>query len=215
MDYDESRRRLVEALINEGILKSPWVIEAMRKVPRERFVLPFYRKQAYSDHPLPSEGGQTISAPHMVAIMTELLDLKPGHKVLDIGSGTGYHAAVMAEIVGPEGRIYGVEVIPQLVEIARDNLKEMGYENIEIHAGDGSVGMRSRAPFDRILVACAPPEIPPPLVEQLKDGGKMVIPVGVGEQRLMLVEKNGGEIERSFHGHCIFVPMKGRYGARY
>ena len=215
MNLDESRRRLVEALKDEGILRSPRVIRAVMKVPRENFVLPFYRKQAYSDYPLPSEGGQTISAPHMVSMMTELLDLRPGHKVLDIGTGTGYHAAVMAEIVGPEGHIYGVEIAPRLVEIARERIKNLGYENIEIHAGDGSLGMRSRAPFDRISVACAPPEIPSPLVEQLKDGGKMVIPVGAGEQRLMLVEKSGGEIKKSFHGYCIFVPMKGIYGARY
>ncbi len=214
MGLEEKKIRLIENLKREGILRSPEVIEAMMKAPREEFVLPFYRREAYGDYPLPVEAGQTISAPHMVAMMTELLDLKRGHKVLDIGTGTGYHAAVMAEIVGPEGRIYGVERIKELAERAAETLKSLGYENVEIYHGDGSVGLPDKAPFDRILVACAAPDIPKPLIEQLNDGGKMVIPVGRGTQRLILVEKIGNKVRKSNHGYCVFVPMIGKYGVR-
>ncbi len=214
MGLEEKKRKLIENLKREGILRSPEVIEAMMKAPREEFVLPFYRREAYGDYPLPVEGGQTISAPHMVAMMTELLDLKRGHRVLDIGTGTGYHAAVMAEIVGPEGRIHGVERIKELAERAAETLKSLGYENVEIYHGDGSVGLPDKAPFDRVLVACAAPDIPKPLIEQLKDGGKMVIPVGRGTQRLILVEKMGYKVRKSSHGYCVFVPMIGKYGVR-
>ncbi len=212
MNLEERRRELIENLKKEGILRKKEVVDAMSRVPREEFVLPFYRKEAYADYPLPAEGGQTISAPHMVAMMTELLDLKRGHRVLDVGTGTGYHAAVMAEIVGPEGEIYGVEMVRALAERAVETIRRTGYDNIRIYVGDGSVGMPDKAPFDRILVACAAPDIPEPLIKQLKDGGKMVIPVGNMTQRLMLVEKSGNKIKTSFHGYCIFVPMKGRYG---
>ena len=214
MKAEERRKRLVENLRKEGILRKKEVIEAMLKVPREEFVLPFYRKEAYGDYPLPVEGGQTISAPHMVAMMTELLDLKKGHRVLDVGTGTGYHAAVMAEIVGEKGEIYGVEIVRELAERSIETLRRLGYENIRIYAGDGSRGLPEKAPFDRILVACAAPNVPEPLVEQLKDGGKMVIPVGNMTQRLILLEKSGKKTEKSFHGYCVFVPMKGEYGFR-
>ena len=214
MGLEEKKRRLIESLKMEGMLRSPEVIEAMMKVPREEFVLPFYRKEAYNDYPLPVEGGQTISAPHMVAMMTELLDLKRGQRVLDIGTGTGYHAAVMAEIVGPEGRVYGVERVKDLAERATETLTRLGYGNVEIYHGDGSVGLEDKAPFDRILVACAAPDVPEPLIRQLRDGGKMVIPVGYGTQTLMLVEKSGDKIRKERHGECVFVPMIGKHGFR-
>ncbi len=214
MNLEERKLRLIESLKREGILRKPEVIKAMMRVPREEFVLPFYRKEAYGDYPLPVEGGQTISAPHMVVMMTELLDLKRGQKVLDIGTGTGYHAAVMAEVVGPEGEIYGIERVRDLAERAAETLKKLGYKNIHIYVGDGSAGMPEKGPFDRILVACAAPHIPEPLIEQLKDGGKMVIPVGKMTQRLILVEKKGEKVEKSFHGYCVFVPMLGKHGFR-
>ena len=210
----DRKEALIRNLIEEGYLKSPEVIEAMRRVPREEFVLPFHRKHAYSDTPLPIDGGQTISAPHMVAMMTELLGLKRGHRVLDVGSGSGYHAAVMAEMVGPEGKVYGIERVPDLVESSREALERLGYDNVEIIHGDGSIGLPEHAPYDRISVACASPDVPAPLFEQLKEGGKMVIPVGSGEQRLLLVEKKDGKMVQSFHGYCVFVPMIGEYGFR-
>jgi protein-L-isoaspartate(D-aspartate) O-methyltransferase len=187
------------------------VVEAMARTPRELFVPDHLRAEAYYDHPLHIGWGQTISAPHMVAIMCEVLDLKEGMKVLEVGGGSGYHAAVMAELVGPDGHVYAVERIAELAREAMKNLSSAGYSNVTVIVGDGSCGLPEYAPYDRISVACAAPDVPEPLKEQLKKGGKLVVPVGSQYQELLLVtKKNGFEIKRC--GGVIFVPLIGSYG---
>lgn len=187
------------------------VINAMAKIPRELFVPEPLRSSAYDDIPLPIGYGQTISAPHMVAIMCELLDLKEGLKVLDVGGGSGYHAAVMAVLVGHQGHVYSVERIPELAEQAKNNLKVAGITNVTVILGDGSIGLDEYAPFDRINVAATAPHVPELLTKQLKSGGKMVIPVGSGFQNLLLItKKNGSIIEEKLP--VAFVPLIGKDG---
>lgn len=186
---------------------------AMAKVPRELFVPEPLRSNAYDDIPLPIGHGQTISAPHMVAIMCELLDLNEGLKVLDIGGGSGYHAAIIAVLVSPHGHVYSVERIPELAEQAKKNLKEAGVSNVTVILGDGSIGLAEYAPYDRINVAATAPRVPELLTKQLKPGGKMVIPVGSGFQNLILVtRKNGYVIEEKLP--VAFVPLIGENGFR-
>jgi protein-L-isoaspartate(D-aspartate) O-methyltransferase len=187
------------------------IIQAMSKVPREIFVPEQLIARAYDDTPLPIGYGQTISAPHMVAIMCDILDLQSGMKVLEIGGGSGYHAAVMAEIIGPEGQVFSVERIPELVILAKKNLKKAGISNVTMVQGDGSAGLSDNAPYDRISVAATAPSIPQPLKEQLGKGGKLVIPVGSGYQELLLVtRKNGYVIEEKLA--VVFVPLIGEHG---
>lgn len=221
MSYEEQRRLLVEKLKREGHIKTPIVERAFLRVPREEFVPPQLRHRAYEDTPLPIGKGQTISAPHMVAIMTELLEPRPGHKVLEVGTGSGYQAAILAEIVAPgedkgaEGHVYTVERHPELAEFARGNLRRTGYaDRVTVIVGDGSLGYPPEAPYDRIIVTAAAPRVPPPLLEQLKPGGRMVIPVGDAyEQRLYLVVKRSdGSVEQVPTTYCIFVPLVGKEG---
>ncbi len=221
IDFEAERRKLVKRLVREGVIKSEEVKRAMLTVPREEFVLPEYKKYAYVDHPLPILAGQTISAPHMCAMMCEALELRPGHKVLEIGTGSGYHAALCAEIVAPRdspirGHVYTVEIIPELVRFARENLRRTGYlDRVTVIHGDGSQGLPEYAPYDRILVTAAAPDIPPPLIRQLKAGGRMVIPVGLPDyiQFLTLVIKNpDGSITTENLGGCLFVRLRGKYG---
>jgi protein-L-isoaspartate(D-aspartate) O-methyltransferase len=188
------------------------VVEAMGKVPRELFVPDGIRHMAYEDHPLPIGEGQTISAPHMVAIMCDVLDLGEGMAVLDVGTGSGYHAAVMADLVGPEGHVYSIERVPELVVFARRNLREAGIENVTVVEGDGSVGLLQHAPYDRINVAATAPKVPEPLKEQLKVGGKLVVPVGTCYQELVLVIRTEEGFELEHHGGVVFVPLIGDYG---
>ena len=188
------------------------VIEAMERVPRELFVPENIRSMAYEDHPLPIGEGQTISAPHMVAIMCDVLDLREGMSVLDVGTGSGYHAAVMADLVGPEGHVYSIERVPELVVFARRNLREAGIENVTVVEGDGSVGLPDHAPYDRINVAATAPKVPEPLKEQLKVGGKLVVPVGTCYQELVLVIRTEEGFELEHHGGVVFVPLIGDYG---
>lgn len=187
------------------------VIEAMSKVPRELFVLDELTSVAYRDTPLPIGHGQTISAPHMVAIMCDILDLQGGMKVLEVGGGSGYHAAVMAELVGAEGHVYTIERIPELVIMARENLQRAGISNVTVIQGDGSSGLAEHAPYDRISVAATAPAVPWPLKEQLKKGGKLVIPVGTGYQELLLVTRKNGFVVEEKMG-VIFVPLIGEHG---
>ncbi|MDW7970649.1 MAG: protein-L-isoaspartate(D-aspartate) O-methyltransferase [Nitrososphaerota archaeon] len=220
--FNEKREELIKYLIDRGILNKPEVIRAMLKVPREMFVPESFLDHAYDDTPLPTLKGQTISAPHMVAMMCELLDLKIGYKVLEVGAGSGYHAAVCAEIVAPSdesrekwGHVYTIEFFEELVEFARNNLKKSGYDNrVTVIKGDGTLGYPNAAPYDRILVTAAAPNVPPPLKEQLKDGGKIVIPIGEAYsiQELLLIEKIGDKFKEIRCGGCIFVPLYGKYG---
>jgi len=218
----DKRERLIKRLIEEGVLRRPEVINAMLKVPREEFVPAELKDHAYMDSPLPSLDGQTISAPHMVAMMCELLDLKRGNNLLEVGAGTGYHAAVCAEIVAPleapengRGHVYAIERLKTLVDFANRNLQRCGYaDRVTIIEGDGTLGYLERAPFDRILVTAAAPRIPPPLKIQLKDGGRMVIPVGEAYsiQDLIVVERTGENFKEWTYGGCVFVPLCGKYG---
>jgi len=207
----EERTRMVEYLRQQGVPEM--VLEAMLRVKRHLFVPPERSDQAYGDYPLPIGEGQTISAPHMVAMMCDYLELKKGDKVLEVGSGSGYHAAVIAELIGEEGHLYTVERIPWLVEFSMKNMKRAGYKNVTVTHGDGTLGLPEHAPYDKISVTCAAPDVPPPLIEQLKTGGKMVIPVGRYTQKLYLLEKKNG-IERNKKCDVVFVPLIGRYGFR-
>ncbi len=218
--FIEERKRLVEMLKREGIIRSKKVERALLNVPRELFVPENYRDLAYADTPLPIGKGQTISAPHMVALMTELLNLDEGMKVLEIGTGSGYQAAVIAEIVAPKnskkpGKVITIERIPELAEFARRNLERAGYiDRVKVVVGDGTLGYPKEAPYDRIIVTAAAPDIPKPLLEQLKPGGRMVIPVGNKYlQYLYIVDKTpSGKITINKDIPCVFVPLIGKYG---
>jgi len=185
------------------------VMDAMAAVPREEFVLPEYRHLAYQNTPLPIEAGQTISQPLIVALMTELLDPQPGDVVLEVGTGSGYQAAVLAHLVK---HVYSVEIVPELAEGAAEVLQRLGYANVTVRAGDGYAGWPQHAPFDGVIVTAAAGEIPPPLLRQLKPGGKLVIPVGEehGYQELLVVEvDDAGEISRQSVLPVRFVPLTG------
>jgi len=212
-EFEKLRKLLVEGL--KDFLPDEKVLRAMLRVPRHRFVPEYEQRAAYMDRPLEIGHGQTISAPHMVAIMCEILELAEGHKVLEIGAGSGYNAAVMAELVGKSGHIYTVERIEPLVNFAKKNLKETGYDNVTVLLENGSLGYPRYAPYDRIAVTCAAPDIPETLLEQLKPGGIMVIPVGSYSQELIRVKKDSnGKINRKKKGDVIFVPMIGKHGFR-
>lgn len=215
-DYKKKRNNLIDGLIRRGYVESDKVEKAMRKVPRHEFVPENIRDRAYVDTPQPIGEGQTISAPHMVAMMVENLDLDRGQKVLEVGGGLGYHAAVIAEVVGYEGEVYSLEYKTSLAKSAKKRVKKTGYQNIEIIKGDGSSGYEKKAPYDRISVACGAPEIPPPLMKQLLVGGKILIPIGSKFfQKLIKATKiEERKIEKSNLGGVRFVPLKGAYGFR-
>ena len=208
MEFKIKRKRLIEGLRQHSI--SERVLAAMERVPRHLFVPENEQTNAYADYPLPIGCEQTISAPHMVAIMCDLLDIKDGMKVLEIGTGSGYHAAVMAELAG-SGHVYTVERIEALALSARDNLKKAGISNVTVIVEDGSLGLPEFSPYDRISVAAASPEILDTLTDQLKTGGKLVIPVGRLYQELYLVTKTDG-IKKEAKGGVIFVPLIGKKG---
>jgi protein-L-isoaspartate(D-aspartate) O-methyltransferase len=211
MEFEIEKNGLIEELRYHGI--SERVLSAMRKVPRHLFVPEKEQRNAYADYPLPIGWGQTISAPHMVAIMCDLLDIQEGMKILEIGAGSGYHAAVMAVLAG-SGHVYAVETIEGLAQFARENLKKAGISNVTVTVGDGSLGLPDFAPYDRISVACASPEILDTLTEQLKVGGRLVIPVGRYFQELYLVTKTDGW-KKEAKGGVVFVPLVGKKGFSY
>ncbi len=215
--------KLVDKLTKESILRSPQVIKAMRALPRAKF-LP-ENMQAYSavDTPLPIGFGQTASAPHMVSIMNEALQLEVGHKVLEVGAGCGWHAATIAEIVAPggapsseRGHVYTVEIVQELADFARKNTLKAGYgDRVTITCGDGSLGLPEKAPYDRIIVTAAAPDIPKPLLEQLKSNGIILIPVGNASlfQNLIRITKmDGDNVKQENLGGVAFVPLTGRHG---
>lgn len=211
---EHERNRLVDDLKMRGYVTSKAVEDAMRRVPREEFLPAELREEAYVDSPLPIGEGQTISAPHMVAIMAENLDLKPGQKILEVGTGSGYHAAVCAEVIAPDGHIYSIERITSLASFAEDNLKRTGYAKlVTVIPGDGSKGLPDHAPYDRIFVAAGAPDVPSPLTAQLAHGGKLLVPVGTRwYQDLIMVTRKGAKLEKENLGGCVFVPLVGEYG---
>ena len=205
-DYREQRHTMVSGQIEaRGIDHQP-TLSAMRRVERHLFVPPEYRQYAYEDTALPIGYGQTISQPFIVATMTRLLDPQPSDRVLEIGTGSGYQAAVLAKIVR---EVYTIEIVKELGEKTKDLLKKLGYDNITAIIGDGYKGLPAKAPFDGIIVTAAPEQIPPPLIEQLKEGGRMVIPVGAptAVQTLMLLEKRKGKIVKKHITEVRFVPF--------
>lgn len=212
MTYEERRAQLVEQLKIEGRICTKEVERAFLEIPRENFVPESIKRYAYLDTPLEIGNSQTISAPHMVAIMVEALDTKKGHKILEIGAGSGYHAAIVSKLVGEKGHVYTIERFPILAENAKKNLKNTSITNVTVEVGDGSLGLPKYAPYDRIYVTCAAPCIPPPLIEQLKDKGKLMIPVGQMISTLELIEKVGDKIISKDLGGCAFVPLVGKHG---
>jgi protein-L-isoaspartate(D-aspartate) O-methyltransferase len=208
--YRTARHRMVRKQL-EAVgrdIKDPKVLAAMRKVPRHEFVPESMRKYAYGDSPLSIGHGQTISQPYIVAFMTEKLEPSPVDHVLEIGTGSGYQAAVLGELVK---EVYTIEIVEPLAKRAKAALEEQGYKNVHVRAGDGYMGWPEKAPFDAIIVTCAPENVPKPLVEQLKEGGRMIIPVGrrSGVQNLVFMKKREGKIERRNVLPVRFVPMTG------
>ena len=210
-EYETARQSMVKHQIKGRGIEDPAVLEAMREVPRHLFIEGGYGRYAYNDRPLPIGHGQTISQPYIVAYMTELLNLSEDDNVLEVGTGSGYQAAVLAEI---SRQVFTIEIIKPLAESAREHLKEAGYNGVTTRAGDGYYGWEEHAPFDAIIVTAAASHIPPPLIEQLKEGGRMVIPVGpvMRVQHLMLLKKKtGGEIVKYRKLPVRFVPLTGEH----
>lgn len=204
--YESLRQQMVETQIVSRNITDQNVLRAMRKVPRHLFVSKRYRSEAYDDHPLPIAGGQTISQPYIVAIMTELIQVDSSSKVLEIGTGSGYQAAILGEI---SDSVYTIEIIPELAERSAELLDSLGYKSVNARAGDGYLGWPEAEPFDAIIVTAAAPKIPQPLVDQLKIGGRMVIPVGKGTQDLIRITKNETGILKKSIIPVRFVPMTG------
>jgi protein-L-isoaspartate(D-aspartate) O-methyltransferase len=205
--YASAREKMVkEQIIIRGVTDQP-TLRAMRKVPRHLFVPEEYRNEAYDDNPLPIGYGQTISQPYIVAYMTEVSKPAPEKKVLEIGTGSGYQAAVLAEIVD---KVYSIEIVPELARESSERLKKLGYSNITCKFGDGYKGWPENAPFDIIVVTAAPEQIPQPLIDQLAENGRLVIPVGApaAVQELILIEKKNGNIEKKRLTFVRFVPFR-------
>jgi protein-L-isoaspartate(D-aspartate) O-methyltransferase len=201
---------MVKFDIEQRGVRDAAVLEAARAVPRHEFVLPEYLNMAYADHPLPIGYGQTISQPYIVAVMSELLRLKRGDRVLEIGTGSGYQAAILAEMTD---EVYTVEIIEELYQRATETLQRLGYHNVKTRYADGYYGWEEHAPYDAIIVTAAPDHIPQPLVNQLRDGGRLVIPVGPrgAFQTLWLIEKDGDDVVSKSIMGVVFVPLTGEH----
>ena len=211
-DYAAQRERMVkEQIVMRGVVEER-VLAAMRKVPREEFVPAEFRAESYTDRPLPIGYDQTISQPFIVAFMTERLDPKPTDRVLEIGTGSGYQAAVLSVLVA---EVYTIEIVEPLARRAEGDLQRLGYRKVKVRAGDGYQGWPEAAPFDAIIVTCAPDHVPQTLVDQLKDGGRMIVPVGrENDQELYLLQKRGQKVEQRAVLPVRFVPMTGTKGAK-
>lgn len=212
MEPATGRLQMVERLALQGLLHDPFVARAMERVPREAFVPPELLREAFIDAPVPIGEGQTLSAPHMVALMAQALDARPGHRILEVGGGSGYHAAVLAHLVAPTGRVVSVERLPGLARRARETLAPLRLP-VEVRVADGSEGWPAEAPYDRISVAAAAPALPPPLVEQLAPGGLLVIPVGSPDlASLLRVRRTRDGLHEESLGPVRFVPLVGKHG---
>jgi protein-L-isoaspartate(D-aspartate) O-methyltransferase len=212
-DYDKERKSMVKRQIEDRGVKDKKVLEAFRKVERHKFVPEEYRNRAYGDYPLPIGSGQTISQPYIVAFMTEAIELKQSDKVLEVGTGSGYQAAILAELCDS---VFTIEVFESLGESAKKLLKELGYYNVFVKIGDGYKGWKEHAPYDAIIVTCAPSNIPKPLTDQMNEGGRMIIPVGrQWTQELVLLRKVNGKIIEKDVLPVRFVPMIDSSGSKY
>jgi protein-L-isoaspartate(D-aspartate) O-methyltransferase len=200
------RRDMVQKQIIERGITDTAVIDAMLSIERHKFIPREYESHAYSDYPLPIGEGQTISQPYIVALMTELLALQETDKVLEIGTGSGYQAAILSVIVK---EVYTIEIVPSLAQSAQERLRDMGFKNVQVRCGDGFLGWSEAAPFDAIIITCAPPEVPQPLIEQLTEGGRLVVPLGSDFQILTLYKKIAGELQKTEIVPVRFVPMTG------
>ena len=206
-DWDAERRRMVEEQLRGRDIRSVRVLDAMLKVPRHLFVPEEQRARAYTDSPLPIGYEQTISQPYIVAFMTEMLRPEPGQRVLEVGTGSGYQAAVLSEL-GAE--VFTIEIVPPLADRARATLQRLGYRKIQVRTGNGYAGWPEHAPYDRIAVTAAPDAVPPALIDQLKVGGLMAIPVGTLFQELRILRRTSGGVETISTMRVRFVPMTGK-----
>ncbi len=212
-EYDLQRERMVKYQLRSRDIDAQPVLEAMKTVPRHRFVPKTYQDKAYGDHPLPIGEDQTISQPYIVALMSQVLKVAPGQKVLEIGTGSGYQAAILAEM---GAKVYTIEIVESLGQQAKKVLAELGYADIHVKIGDGYQGWPEHAPFDRIIVTCAPTQVPDPLKKQLAEGGRMVIPVGkTFAQELVVLTKTQGKLKKQHILPVRFVPMVDEKGKSY
>ena len=209
MDFERARERMVDRLVSAGRIQRDATAEALRAVPRHEFVPPLRRDAAYADRPLPIGGNQTVSAPHMVAVMCDLLAPDPDDDVLEIGAGCGYHAAVTAELLDG-GSVWSVEYEGSLAADARETLGRLGYDDdVDVRVGDGHEGWPEHAPFDGAYLTCAAPSVPDAVLEQVREGGVVVAPVGEVRQELLRLHLTPDGVEREEHGGVRFVPMVG------
>lgn len=209
-EYRIARTNMVQKQIAARGVLDPTLLAVFESVPRHRFVPDDELAWAYADGPLPIGHGQTISQPYIVALMTELLQVKSSHHVLEVGTGSGYQAAILGRLAN---EVETIEVLPDLADRAAGTLADLGYTNVHVHCGDGSLGWPQGSPYDGVLVAAAAPEAPKPLLDQLKDGGRLVIPVGDrGYQQLEVWLRKGEEFERQVNLAVAFVPLRGKYG---
>jgi protein-L-isoaspartate(D-aspartate) O-methyltransferase len=205
-----SRIRMVEYQIEARGIHNPRVLDAMREIPRHLFVPPEFRESAYQDRPLPIGKGQTISQPYIVAMMTELLEIGPGDKVLEVGTGSGYQAAILAKLAR---FVVTIERLPEIASAAEKLFESLNISNVKVITGDGTEGYPPEAPYDAIIVTAATPDIPPPLTRQIADRGRLVAPVGSRDlQNLIRIRRHGDLIDRESYGGVVFVPLLGRYG---
>jgi protein-L-isoaspartate(D-aspartate) O-methyltransferase len=210
-DWDAQRSRMVESQLRARDIRDPRVLTAMREVPRHLFVPEAERENAYADFPLPIGYSQTISQPYIVGFMTQALDVSPEHKVLEIGTGSGYQAAILGRLAR---EVYTIEIVEPLAERSRGLLQQLGFTNVHVRVGNGYLGWPEQAPFDRIMVTAAPEEVPPALVEQLKIGGRMAIPVGTISQELRIMRRTEKGMETIETLPVRFVPMTGKPGSQ-
>jgi protein-L-isoaspartate(D-aspartate) O-methyltransferase len=204
-EFSIQRQRMVESQLRSRGITDERVLDAMSRVPRHVFAPERYRDQSYEDHPLPIDEGQTISQPYIVALMLAALTLAPTDKVLEVGTGSGYVTALLAELTA---KVFSVERHPALANAARELLAGMGYSNVNVIVGDGSLGFPERAPYDAIIVSAAAPQVPQDLIEQLIEGGRMIIPVGGGDsQQLQLIRMESGQAQVTLRELCRFVPL--------
>lgn len=210
MTFESERRKMVKEQLQARGIADKRVLEAFQKIPRHLFVSKEYMNEAYTDHPIPIAGGQAISQPYMVALMTELLRLQGHERVLEIGTGSGYQLAILAALAL---EVYSIERAGELAHQALRRIEQLGYLNVHIAPGDGSLGWPEQAPFEGILVTAGAPKLPPPLVDQLADGGRLVIPIVPQQaQTLTLVERRGGRLDFREVTECVFVPLIGEHG---